>query len=667
METMRIPFQLIWVVVAICVLPSLLNLLGVDFASPKHPFEVPAVVGMSPRAFVEAMQYTLSGSFLHTILECSAFCIALSIVILSLIHFSLKRDAVTLIIGVAMFCAGCMDTFHALAADRLSQGIADSQNLIPLTWAVCRLFNALILLGGAGIFLATKPGKWKGGAGFVAIASVSFAVASYTIVYFCTHSAIPATIFPNAIVTRPWDVPPLLLFIFAGIFVFPRFYNAYPSRFSLALAISMIPQIASQLHMAFGSTALFDNHFNIAHFLKIIAYLVPFIGLSSDYIHTLREEALTVDKLEATQKILLDKTKQLELINLELQKQIAERQQVEEELHRSNVELERRVEERTAEIRQTNDLLLLEVSERKQSENRYREKSQELKKTLLDLQKTQAQLIQTEKISSLGQLVAGVAHEINNPINFIHGNINYACDYANSLLYLLHLYQQQYPPTPEIDQEIEASDLDFIIEDLPKLLKSMHLGIERIREIVQSLRSFSRVDQAEMKPVDIHEGIDSTLLILQYRLKAIAGGPTITVTKEYSDLPLVECYAGQLNQVFMNLLSNAIDALEESVAKEEIFCLLPSIKISTAVEDEKLAVIRIADNGPGMTEEVRSHLFDAFFTTKPVGKGTGLGLSISYQIVVEKHSGSMECISAPGEGAEFVIKIPISQNKISQL
>lgn len=664
METMRIPFQLIWVVVAICVLPSLLNLLGVDFASPKHPLEVPAAVGMSPHAFVEAMQYTLSGSFLHTILEWSAFCIALSIVILSLIHFSLKRDAVTLMIGVAMFCAGCMDIFHALAADRLSMGIADSQNLIPLTWAICRLFNALILLGGAGIFLATKPGKWKGGAGFVAIASVSFAVASYIVVYFCTHSAIPATIFPNAIVTRPWDVPPLLLFIFASIFVFPRFYNAHPSRFSLALAISMIPQIAIQLHMAFGSTALFDNHFNIAHFIKIIAYLVPFIGLSSEYIHTLREETLTVDKLEATQKILLEKTKQLELINLELQKQIAERQQVEEELHCSNVELERRVEERTAEIRQTNDLLLLEVSERKQSENRYREKSQELKATLLDLQKTQAQLIQTEKISSLGQLVAGVAHEINNPINFIHGNINYACDYTNSLLYLLHLYQQQYPPTPEITQEIEASDLDFILGDLPKLLKSMHLGIERIREIVQSLRSFSRADQAEMKPVDIHEGIDSTLLILQYRLKAIAGGSMITVSKEYSYLPLIECYAGQLNQVFMNLLSNAIDALEESVAKEEISCLFPTIKISTAVEDENQAVIRIADNGPGMTEEVRSHLFDAFFTTKPVGKGTGLGLSISYQIVVEKHSGSMECISAPGEGAEFVIKIPISQNKI---
>ncbi|MBD2744433.1 histidine kinase [Coleofasciculus sp. FACHB-1120] len=660
---MRIPFQLIWVVVAICVLPSLLNLLGVDFASQKHPFEVPGTVGRSPRELIEAMHYTLSGSFLHTLLEWSAFCIAISILILSLIHFSLKRDAVMLMIGMAIFGAGCMDTFHALAADRLIEGMADSQNLIPLTWAISRLFNALILLGGAGIFLVTKPGKWQGGAAFVAIASLSLVIASYTIIYLCTHSVIPTTVFPS-IVTRPWDIPPLLFFIFAGFFVFPRFYDAYPSHFSLALAISVIPQIAAQCHMAFGSTALFDNHFNIAHFLRNIAYIIPLIGLNSEYIHTVREEALTVDKLEATQKILLDKTKQLELINLELQKQIAERQQVEEELHRSNIELERRVEERTAEIRQTNDLLLIEVAERKQGENRYREKSQELKNTLLDLQKTQAQLIQTEKISSLGQLVAGVAHEINNPINFVHGNINYACEYVNSLLYLLHLYRKQYPPTPEIEEEIEASDLDFIIEDLPKLLKSMHLGVERIREIVQSLRSFSRADQAEMKPVDIHEGIDSTLLILQYRLKAIAGGPMITVSKEYGNLPLVECYAGQLNQVFMNLLSNAIDAVEESVAKEKISCLLPTIKISTAVEDENKAVIRIADNGPGMTEDVCSHLFDAFFTTKPVGKGTGLGLSISYQIVVEKHGGSMECVSAPGQGAEFVIKIPIWQNKI---
>ncbi|MBW4690856.1 MAG: HAMP domain-containing protein [Lyngbya sp. HA4199-MV5] len=292
------------------------------------------------------------------------------------------------------------------------------------------------------------------------------------------------------------------------------------------------------------------------------------------------------------------------------------------------------------------------------------QKAQELETALQELSSTQAQLVQSEKMSSLGQLVAGVAHEINNPVNFIAGNLNHAKNYTHDLIHLLQLYQQHCPqPDADVQTAAESIDLDFLLEDLPKLLASMKVGTERIREIVLSLRNFSRMDEAEMKVVDIHEGIDSTLMILQHRLKGTYECPPIEVMKHYGDLPLVECYAGQLNQVFMNILSNALDAIEErdhprSLQKTQ---QPGQIQIYTEQKDANEVRIRIADNGLGMPERVRRRLFDPFFTTKTVGKGTGLGLSISYQIVTEKHGGSLQCVSTPGQGAEFIIAIPIQQ------
>jgi PAS domain S-box-containing protein len=318
------------------------------------------------------------------------------------------------------------------------------------------------------------------------------------------------------------------------------------------------------------------------------------------------------------------------------------------------------------------------------SEARASTKATELEQALYELQRTQAQLVQTEKMSSLGQLVAGVAHEINNPVSFITGNISYACDYIHDLLRVVKLYRQHYPqPVEVIQSEIEEIDLDFLIQDLPKLLSSIKVGADRLQEIVLSLRKFSRLDDAEMKPADIHEGIDNTLMILQNRLKAKGGSPEIKVIKEYGTLPLVECYAGQLNQVFMNLIGNAIDALESGTGGGEKILpnsginhqthqtktasrfaniSSPTIKISTEAKNNNRVMIRIKDNGLGMTEEVQQKLFSPFFTTKPVGKGTGLGLSISYQIVVEKHGGELECFSVLGQGTEFSIKIPIQHS-----
>jgi NO-binding membrane sensor protein with MHYT domain/nitrogen-specific signal transduction histidine kinase len=312
--------------------------------------------------------------------------------------------------------------------------------------------------------------------------------------------------------------------------------------------------------------------------------------------------------------------------------------------------LETKVQVRTAALEQTNHSLAAEVMERTYAENILRQALEELKQT-------QAQLVQTEKMSSLGQLTAGVAHEINNPMNFISGNLKHLRQHSQDLFKLLQLYQETAPAHPSIEQLMEAIEYDFIRLDMPEILQSIELGSQRIQEIVLSMRNFSRTDAEEMKPANLHDGIESTLLILQHRLKPVGRRSEIAIVRQYGDLPLVPCHLGQLSQVFMNLLANAIDALheqdEQSVEKRS-----PCITIETALAGD-VVLVQISDDGPGIPAEVQAKLFEAFYTTKPTGKGTGLGLSISQQIVEEIHGGRLSCDSAVGLGTKFTIALPV--------
>ena len=303
------------------------------------------------------------------------------------------------------------------------------------------------------------------------------------------------------------------------------------------------------------------------------------------------------------------------------------------------------------------------VRERTQALNH---KNDQLQTTLKELHRTQTQMVQSEKMSALGQLVAGIAHEINNPVSFIHGNLDHIHQHTEDLFYLLSAYKSHYPNPPEsLQADLESVELNFLKDDLHKILKSMKGGSERIRQIVLSLRNFSRLDESEYKAVNLHEGIDNTLMILQHRLQPQAELPGIEIVKQYGDLPLVECYAREINQVFMNLILNAIDALEESNrgrSFQEISTNPNRIWISTVNTEQNQVQITIADNGIGIPESMRSRLFDPFFTTKPVGKGTGLGLSISYQIITEKHGGKLWFDSPPGGRTQFAIAIPVKSS-----
>lgn len=589
------------IVLAISILPSLLNLMGVDFGSNAPPFNPDIIGDLDPLELTDQLHRTLSGSFTHTILEWSAFCAALVTAVLAIAHFTIFRDVTTPVLGVALFCAGSMDAFHTLAADRLIEAVADNRDLIPFTWAICRLSNVVLTGLGVLLFLSDRARRWRRNASLVVAISAGLALLSYGVVHFCATSEIlPKTTYPNALITRPWDVLPLVLFVVFGIWLYPRFYRTYPSLFSHALVVSTVPNAIVQLHMAFGSQALFDNHFNIAHFLKIVAYAVPLFGLILDYVYTHRHVAE---------------------VNRSLNSEVSERQKALASLNATQDELQ--------------------------------EKNTTLQTAIAKLQTTQAQLVHTEKMSGLGRVVGGVAHEINNPLSFIYGNTIHLNDQFRDLLSLLDAYRLAFPEaTPEIREISDRIEFEYLVEDIPYALNSMKNGAERIRALVVSLRNFSRLDESEIKVVNLHEGLDSTLILLEGQLR-----DRVQLVKQYGTLPPVECCPSELNQVWMNLISNAIDAVQENFMRENK--ATPQITIVTEALSKDRVRLSVMDNGCGMDEATRDRSFDPFFTTKPVGKGTGLGLSICDRIV-EKHCGTISVRSRPGEGTTVAVTLAVT-------
>lgn len=382
--------------------------------------------------------------------------------------------------------------------------------------------------------------------------------------------------------------------------------------------------------------------------------------------------------LDSTDTELLRLRHKYQLLEQQIKETAKENRKLQKKLQRSEsdrVYLERHYEVREGMFNQV--LQNLEVAQAEKERQ-----NQELNQALNQLRMMQGKLVEAEKMSALGVLVAGVAHEINNPISFIHGNVEIANDYLADLVSLIKLYQTHYPtPHAEIIQRQQAIDLAFLADDIFDLLQSMKVGSDRIREIVLSLRTFSRHDEAEFKEADIHRGLDSTLMILQHRLKENGREAEIVIQKDYGDLPLIPCFAGQLNQVFMNILSNAVDALRDSrewialeaEALENTEALEkkeppePTIWIKTCVQlTENTALIKIGNNGPPIPDAIRDRLFEPFFTTKGVGQGTGLGLSISYQIIVDRHLGQINCASSNHFGTEFSIEIPLAGSPVAE-
>ncbi|HEY9688738.1 MAG TPA: ATP-binding protein [Coleofasciculaceae cyanobacterium] len=573
---------------------------------------------------MDAVHHFLSGSFVHTILEWSAFAAATLTAILAFLHFTLHRDFVAPVIGLVLYYAGCMDAFHTLAADRLIDAAGNSADLIPFTWVLCRLFSGVILVIGLLLAASAKsqflPKKlkflgrsWIGSSTFIGLIAIGLGALAYRTILWCLASEhLPQTTIVDSWVTRPWDVIPLVLFLGLGLWGLPKFYRQNPSYFSLALWVSMIPQVVTQLHMAFGSTALFDTSFNIAHFLKVIAYLVPFSGLCLSYIQMNRERAVAIGELRHA--------------------------------NQSLIRLERLSSDRATALNQA----------------------------LLDLQETQSQLIHAEKMSGLGQLVAGIAHEINNPVGFIRGNLRHAESYAKDLIGMIREYQKTYPDRPDHLKQLEDElDLEFLQTDFPKLMHSMQNGVLRINSIVLALRSFSGLDEEGMKWLNLQSSMEHALLILNHRLSSGSAGaqqsipnsqtskPAIVVETHYDSIPSVLCYCDQINQVLLHLITNAVDALEEAIkagrsAQDSTWQPILHLELVN-LGDRVRAIVR--DNGIDIPETDRDRLFNPFFTTKPVGHGTGLGLSVSERIV-KFHGGSIKFVTEVNRGTEFQVELP---------
>ncbi len=679
-EINKLPQPLVLMFLFICLFPFILTLIGVDFSTSGTALTLDSVKTLTSGSLADSMHLSLAGSFTHTILEWSAFCTAIFTAILAFVHFSIKRDLTTPVIAMALMFSGCMDAFHTLAADRLLESVSDTQNFIPFTWAICRIFNAIILIVGI-IFLSIKGVREiKRDILLISWVSLMFGVIAYIIIHIAaTGTNIPETQFPDNLITRPYDLVPLLLFIVAGVYVYPKFYSKNPSFFAHSLFISVIPEIAVEMHMAFGSTALFDNHFNIAHFLKIFVYLVPFTGLALDFIHTSRnEKKKTFDLINVQDELKLEKEKTEEKLDLrtrQLKGRIKELNCLYDistlimkpgitipdilveacelvipamrypDIAASSITINNEkcttknykkstwnlcddisingevvgqltvcyLKESTEYSKNPflteEQLMIKEIADRIGRSIERMGAQEELRKTHDELEYTQLQLIQAEKMDSIGKLSAGIAHEVKNPLAVIQLGINY------------------------IQKTLQTSvALDAVIQD-------MENAIHRADSVIKELVDFSASRQLKLERQELNPIVEESLLLVKHELTK----HNIDVEMKFEeDLPLIEIDKNKLQQVFINLFMNAIHAMGRkgslvvriynSVIKNELM----KHNLSQTGQFKKannVVVVEIKDTGPGISEKNKGKIFEPFFTTKKTGVGTGLGLTVTENII----------------------------------
>lgn len=633
----RLPGWFILSVIAVCMIPTLLNLLGFDFSSAGSGTDL-----LPQAASISSEDVVRSGIITHTLLEWMAFSAAFFTVILAFAHYQTTRDVVTPVIAIALFFAGSIDAFHILAADRLIEAVADNRDLIPFTWALCRMFNSLIMIMGISILLFSK--EQRSNSILIVSISIFFGVlASWSVTWAITSENLPQTTYPEAFITRPFDVAPLLLFMFAGLFLYPRIHQIRPTLFTHALIISAIPEVVVQIHMAFGSTSLFDNHFNIAHFLKIVAYLVPFLGLCLEHVRISLEEVESKKRILGYQREAAKKNQILERTVKNLKQEAEARMRVTEELQDHKSHLKELVHKRTRKLHQAMAELREESGIRRNTEEA--------------LRANQEMLVQTEKMASIGQLAAGIAHEINNPTGYIVSNLETLAEYVAGIKRFLIEFQgirSQIPDSRPIAQSEaiaycrnlsdswERECLDYIVDDASDLVDQTREGAQRIVKIISDLNSFARSDDDEIVDANINECLDTTLNIVRNELRY-----KCDVSKYYAELPSLACNPGRLSQVFVNILVNAAQAITDH----------GRITVTSECDLDEIRV-KFSDDGMGISPENQRRIFDPFFTTKEVGAGTGLGLSVSHGIV-KKHGGFIEVESALDLGTCFTVHLPL--------
>lgn len=689
--------QFVWAVFAISVLPFMLNHLGVDFGSQAQLFPWSEALDMTGHEKADAMFNQLSGAFSHTILEWSAFCTALFTVFLAFVNFRIKGDVVTPIIGMAFFWAGCMDAFHTLAADRLIDASAENRNLIPFTWAICRSFNALILIAGVSILLLRGPGKkTKTSFVFVSVVSLFFGLAAYAIIHLCaTSQTLPETMFPDALVTRPWDIIALVLFLISGVVLYPMFHRRHRTYFSQALVISVIPDVATQMHMSFGSTALFDNHFNIAHFLKIITYLVPFAGLLFGYIQTFREEKAAKEQLAESRAKLSEQAMHVARTNRDLKREIREREKAQRDLEERSEQLQSILNNLDAGVIVADKhgefvlfnpaaerMVGIAATETTSDESagkygrfypdtlaRFKEEDLPLAKAIggEKIRNTEMLIRNAESpegfvISVNGSPLIGETGENNGGVVVFHDitdrkkaendlkknteELMRSNEELQRFAYVAsHDLQEPLRKVTNFAELFAKRYAHQVDEKGQKYIDYIVDGARCMQQLIQDLLSFSRVSQAEVSLESVN--LQITVKEALSKLQAARSESHANVT--YDSLPTVLGTPLQIKQLFQNIIANAIKYRGQES---------PRINIS-ATQEGRFWRIAVRDNGIGIDPEFSDRIFVIFqrLHTRQEYSGTGIGLAICKKIV-ERHGGRIGVESELGKGSTFYFTLP---------